>query len=376
MKSIHTHFRFLACIAISLAISTSAIAVGLNDKLGGYSLDDLAKAFATHGDIRANYGEGNEDGPFNEFLQKEFGSDVYGYHTAYQLWHEEWEKDESGQLEARFSTLMSKYHIALQMDDTKDMSQEQREGVTLETYAKAAVAMTQQPNADIDAILKEHGISDQAKWQKASEAWVQAMSQDGIIATQYGLLYQKYAGAGFAAEQEQRLANQLGGRRNEEIEDVEDDDTQESGVAFYAQELSSTVKKDRWYAANRMLFHCSRFRDWGDDDGEGLAVHCSDDAIDSNIVPVVKELLTTFDNDNVEAAATILDSVVEMKLQQAVGKESVITALKRAQLQHSEIKAKYEPVQFKNVPEKAKLRFRMDATASSIEDFGDQLSDW
>jgi len=125
-----------------------------------------------------------------------------------------------------------------------------------------------------------------------------------------------------------------------------------------------------------MLFHCSRFRDWGDDDGEGLAEHCSDDAIDSNIVPVVKELLTTFDNDNVEAAATILDSVVEMKLQRAVGKESVITALKRAQLQHSEIKAKYEPVQFKNVPEKAKLRFRMDATASSIEDFGDQLSDW
>jgi len=376
MKSILTHLRFLTIIVISLTISASAVAVGLNDKLGGYSLDDLAKAFATRGDIKADYGEGNEDGPFNEFLQKEFGSDVYGYHNAYQLWHAEWEKDKSGQLEARFSTLMSKYHVALQMGDTKDMSQEQREGVTLETYAKAAVAMTQQPNADIDAILKEHGISDQAKWQKVNEAWVHAMSQDGIVATQYGLLYQKYAGAGFAAEQEQRLANQLGGRQNEEVEDDEDDDTQESGVAFYAKELVSTVKKDRWYAANRMLFHCSRFRDWGDDEGEGLAAHCSDGAIDSNIVPVIKELLTTFDNDNVEAASTILDSVVEMELRQAVGKESVVTALKRAQQQHKEIKAKYEPIQFKNVPEKGELRFRMDITASSIEDFEDQLSDW
>ena len=376
MTFIPKYFRPLAYIVISLAISTSAVAVGLNDKIGGYSLDDLAKAFATQGDIKANYGEGNEDGPFNEFLQKEFGSDIYGYHNAYQLWQEQWEKDETGQLEARFFTLMSKYNIELQIGDTKDRSQDQREGVTLETYTKAAVAMTQQPNADINAILKEHGIGDQTKWQKVNEAWVQAMSQDGIIATQYGLLYQKYAGAGFAAEQEQRLANQLSEARNEEIEDEEDDDVQESGVAFYAQELSSTVKEDRWYAANRMLFHCSRFRDWGDDEGEGLAEHCNDETIDSNIVPVIKELLTSFDNDNVEAAATILDSVVEMKLQQAVGKESVITALKRAQQQHGEIKAKYEPIQFKNVPEKAKLRFRMDITASSIEDFEDQLSDW
>ncbi len=366
----------ISLLIAPLFFAVNAFAVGLDDKVGGYSLDDLAKAFAKQGDIRANYGEANQDGPFDDYLRKEFGSGIGSYDQAYQLWHDEWEKDESGKLEARFSTLMSSYTVKFQMADTKDMSQEVKGGVTLETYAKVAVALSQQANPDVNAILKQNGIASEADWQKASQSWVQAMTQDRTIATQYGLLYQKLAGPSFAAEQEQRLADQLGGRFDDEAEDSEEDEQGEAGVAFYAKELSSPVNEDRWYAADRMLYHCSRFRDWGDDDGEGLEAHCNDKAINNNIVPVLKQLLGNFENGFVEQASGVLNSVKEMKLENEVGKQTVVAALNRAQQQHAEIKAKYDPVQFKNVPEKALLRSRMDATAYSIEEFQDHLSDW
>ena len=362
--------------AMTLFLTSTAFSIDLDDELGGYNLDDLGKATAMQGNFRDTYGEAGQDEPFDQYLRQEFNSSLSSYYNAYQLWHDEWEKDETGTLEARFFTLMNQHILQLRVADTEDMSQVVREGVTLETYAKVAVAMSQQPDPDVNAILAEHGISDVANWQKASQSWAQAMTEDVNVMTQYGLLYQQFAGAGFAAEQEQRLADDLGGRFDDEADDAEEDEQSEAGVDFYANELSSPVNEDRWYAADRMLYHCSRFRDWGDDEGEGLEKHCNDKAINANIVPVLKEMLTNFENENVEQASGVLDGVKEIQLENEVGKDTVSLALKRAQQQYAEIKAKFDPIQFENVPEKSQLRSRMDATAYSIEEFEDHLSDW
>jgi len=363
--------------SLSLMLSASnASAVGVDDEVGGYSLDNLAKAFASAGNIRGNYGEANEDAPFEQWLNDELGSTTYEYDSAYSKWKSEFENDESGELEARFFVLIQKHTIEFQFGDTSDKAQEVREGVTLENYAKIAVALTQQPNVELPSLLSEFGINSESQWEKVSAAWVKAMTEDSSIMTQYGLLYQKHAGPQFAAAQEAQLADQLSGHYDDEAEDAEDDDSSETGAKFYSQELTSPVSKDRWYAANRMLHECSRFRDFGDDEGIGLAEMCSDSALSTDVVPVIKELLTSYENDSIEEASGILYSVEEMGLEKEVTKQALLTAIERAKQQYNVIEAEYKPLQFKNLPGKEVLRSRLDSTSNSIEEFEESLSEW
>ena len=88
-------------------------------------------------------------------------------------------------------------------------------GVTLDTYAKIAVALTRLPGASLPRVLNENGVKDEAHWQRINKAWGQAMKEDTTFALvqQYGALYQKYAGPQFAAEQDAALANEMAKNR-------------------------------------------------------------------------------------------------------------------------------------------------------------------
>jgi len=156
----------------------------------------------------------------------------------------------------------------------------------------------------------------------------------------------------------------------------EDNENYETGVEFFAKEMNSVVEEDRWNAMGRMFYYCERFRDWGDDEGEGLTKHCTDKAIDEKLVPVLKELLTSFDNSLIEQAADTLDGIRTMKLENAVGEETLQAAIQRAQKQHRQIKAKYDQIQFKSNSNRGVLKVRMENTAEAIQEFENHLSAW
>ena len=68
------------------------------------------------------------------------------------------------------------------------------EGISVETWATAAVAMTKLPAgataADVNKMLATHGM-DRAKWDKINDGWMAKMQRDvtGAIATKYGAAF-------------------------------------------------------------------------------------------------------------------------------------------------------------------------------------------
>lgn len=74
------------------------------------------------------------------------------------------------------------------------------EGISVEVWAQAAVAMTKLPAgataADVNKMLATHGM-DRAKWDKINDGWMAKMQGDvtGAIATKYGAAFSGAQGA-------------------------------------------------------------------------------------------------------------------------------------------------------------------------------------
>ncbi|HEV7669240.1 MAG TPA: hypothetical protein VGS22_11985 [Thermoanaerobaculia bacterium] len=160
----------------------------------GFDLDRLAKALARLTTLRTQYGEKEGNAAFQRWLAEQ-GSSRKEYERAYSSWFERFRADSSGQLEARFQMLNSRYVTEENFADTPDRSQEVRGGMTLDRYAQIAVALSRPPGADVTKVLAKFGIKSQAEWKKATDAWVAAMREDTSfgVSQQYGALYQKYA---------------------------------------------------------------------------------------------------------------------------------------------------------------------------------------
>lgn len=68
------------------------------------------------------------------------------------------------------------------------------EGISVDTWAKAAVAMTKLPTcataADVNKLLAAHGM-DRAKWDRINDGWMAKMQGDvtGAISTKYGAAF-------------------------------------------------------------------------------------------------------------------------------------------------------------------------------------------
>jgi hypothetical protein len=127
------------------------------ERYQGFDVARLAEATARLGAFRTQHGEAKGNEAFAAWLKSE-GLSRAGYDSAYASWWERFRADPTGQLEARFHRINSEWVQKLNFGDAKDRRLDTREGVTLETYAKIAVALTRLPGADLKKVLNENGV--------------------------------------------------------------------------------------------------------------------------------------------------------------------------------------------------------------------------
>ncbi len=343
----------------------------------GFDLDRLAKALARLTTLRTQHGEEEGDEAFERWLGDQ-GSSRGEYEAAYAAWYERFRADSSGKLEARFSTLNSRYVNEENFADTPDMSQEVRGGMTLDRYAKIAVALTRPPGADMTKVLAKFGIKSEAEWTKATEAWVAAMREDTTFAVvqQYGALYQKYAGPEFEQEMEAKVADSLSGRFEKEQPRPLDTPAPPS-IDDYLADLRDDLPSTRWEAARGYAHLCDL---WAGPAGKPAkdprAAHCSAAVLKRDLLPIFLDAIDHFDDKTISHATGLLDFFDELGLETAEGKLAVLRAKNRSQARLATLEAAFAPIRDKAVPERVTLRTRIDEYAGAIRDFDRALERW
>src|SRR5450432_2512366 len=225
---------------------------GIMDEIYGVSLDQLAEFGVKYSEFSAKFGEQQARAAFDAWLAAQ-GASSHNYWQAYNSWQERFRADPTGQLYARFTMKTAELSQKAHFGDVRDMSQDTQEGVTLDRYAALAVAMGK-PGIDAEAVARQHGLTDAAHWMRVNAAWSQLMSQDveHKLTTQFGQLYQKYAGPAFAEQQMLATAAILA-ESNQPRDQVSEPDVPDTPDTLLLK-LSSASRAERWRAA-RMLAH-------------------------------------------------------------------------------------------------------------------------
>jgi hypothetical protein len=162
----------------AMILGPAFAATGEKDVLFGFDLDMLSKAFNQFTNLRTQYGEKDGNVHFDAWLKSQ-GRTHQQYDSAYAAWWQRFKADPTGQLEARFGQLNSKYSQENNFGDVPSKKQEAREGVTLDQYAKIVAALSR-PGVKIDVgkVLRQNGIENQARWKRVNDAWTKAMHDD------------------------------------------------------------------------------------------------------------------------------------------------------------------------------------------------------
>jgi hypothetical protein len=127
--------------AMIAGVSSGATVPGEKDVLFGFDLDKLSQAFNQFTNLRTQYGEKEGNVHFDAWLKAQ-GRTQQQYDSAWNAWWQRFKADPTGQLEARFGQLNSKYSQENNFGDVPSKKQEVREGVTLDQYAKISVALS------------------------------------------------------------------------------------------------------------------------------------------------------------------------------------------------------------------------------------------
>lgn len=333
----------------------------MDEEIGGFTMQALAESMSKHNELRAQFGEAEGRRAFAGWLG-ERGHDEDGWARAWNAWLERFRADPTGMLEARFHQIESQLSTKAHFGDVRDMTQDAIEGVTLDQYAQLCVEMGK-PGIDADAVAQKFGLPGAAKWQEVNTAWAAKMSQDTTFAltTQYGALYQKYAGPAFAQQQlEQTAAILADANQPKEIAPSKPKDL--SQPTLLAQ-LRSDNQKERWEAA-RWLAH-----QWKKDDPSTQ--------VNLECIPVLIEILERHDEhtvSNAEDAVRKLTSDLEQHTDDAQG--AMRRCLNRAHEKLASLKAAFAPIQNKAVPERVTLQSRIQDYTSLIDTLESTLADW
>ena len=331
------------------------------DEIYGVSLDRLAELGAKYSEFSAKFAEKEARAAFEQWLVAE-GTDSHTYWLAYNGWHERFTADPTGLLYARFTTKAGELSQKVHFGDVRDMSQDTQEGVTLDRYAELTVAMGK-PGIDAEAVARQHGLTDAAHWLRVNAAWSQAMSQDlqHKLTTQFGQLYQKYAGPAFAEQTLQATAALLA-ESNQPRDKVSEPEVSETPDTLL-QKLSSASRAERWRAA-RMLAHLI---DIGAAKGTAYRAAC---------VPVLIELLEQHDEHTSSDAEDAARRLMDLGERTSDVKGSMQRCLARAQDKLVALKAAFAPIADQSVPERIPLQTRIQSYTSLVLALKGYLADF
>lgn len=331
------------------------------DAYFGFTLDQLAESFARLTTFRSEVGQANADAKFEEWLKTRKQTRAT-YEKAYAAWWERFGADRSGQLEARFHRIHSEYAQRLNFADAPDQRQQAKEGITLDRYAQAIVAMTRR-NWPVDKVVKEFGFKDEAHFDRVNEAWIAAMRDDQTftVTQQYAALYQKYAGQDFAREQEAAMAKSLAEHRSAAASEVPQERAAPPTIEDHARDLESKVPRERWSAAhgyaNQCVIWSGPVRRSAKDP---RAPYCSNAALKSKVLPVLLDAIDHFDDDTVTAVSGAAGDISDLKLVDSSVRIAVQRALNRIAARLEVLNSAWAPIQHKAVPERATLRIKID----------------
>jgi hypothetical protein len=346
-------------VLLSLVFFVSIATAEEPDSYFGFTLDALAESFARLTTFRSEVGQANADAKFEEWLRGRKQTRKT-YEAAYAAWWERFGADKSGQLEARFHRIHSEYAQRLNFGDAPDQRQQAKEGITLDRYAQAIVAMTRR-NWPVDKVVKEFGFKNEAHFDRVNEAWIAAMRDDKTftVTQQYAALYQKYAGQDFAREQEATMAKALADARSQAVSETAQERTAPPTIEDYAKELESKVPRERWSAAHMYANQCAIWlprRNAKDP----RAQYCSSAALKSKVLPVLLDAIDHFDDETVGSASGAADDIADLKLVNGEVKLAVQRALNRITARLDVLSSAWTPIQHKAVPERATLRIKID----------------
>lgn len=358
-----------AALALLLTLPTGVAAQPPGtETYHGFDVALLAEALANLTTFRTRDGESGGDASFAGWLAQR-GHNRSDYEHAYAAWWERFRADPSGQLEARFLRINAEFVQQLNFGDAADRRQETREGVSLETYAKIAVALTRLPGADLGKVVREHGLRNEDHWQKVNEAWAAAMKEDTTYALvqQYAALYQKFAGPQFAAEQDAVVANSLANRPTvESPRETPAPPTIDDALA----RLDDNDQRERWSAAREVMRLCDLWRGPARRPAaDPRARHCTDAALRASVHPLLVEAIDRFDDKTVNYATGMLDMAKDVGLFDAEVEMAVRRALARSTEQLATLEAAFAPIRDKAVPERLTLRAKIDEYTAAVRDF-------
>jgi len=364
-----------ALFLVSLAALAASPPPG-QEAYHGFDLDRLAEANAVLVTLRTQHGEAQGKVAFDAWLAERHLTRA-AYDASWAAWWERFRADATGQLEARFTRINAEYSQRLNFAEAKDRRQETREGVTLDTYARIAVALTRLPGSDTEKVLHQYGVRDRAHWQKVNEAWGQAMKEDTSFALvqQYGALYQKYAGPQFTAEQDAVTANALA--RHQAAPSAAPAATPHAGSQDLVARLAAADPRTRWEAARALARDCSLWIGPGRRaPGDPRAARCARETLEGKLLPAILDAIDHFDDDTIAYGTNMLDFLPELGLESDSAKLAVGRALNRAAARLTVLEDAFAPIRDKAVPERIVLRAKIDGYSAAVRDLRRALDGW
>ncbi len=369
---------FFVLWAVVQGPSLAATVPGEKDVLFGFDLDMLSKAFNQFTNLRTQYGEKDGNVHFDAWLKSQ-GRTHQQYNSAWNAWWQRFKADPTGQLEARFGQLNSKYSQENNFGDVPSKKQEAREGVTLDQYAKIAAALSRPGvKVDVDKVLRQNGIDSQARWKRVNEAWTKAMHDDTSYALvqQYGALYQQYAGPAFEEAQQKQVAASLAAH-NREPAPPPSRPARPPSVADLLPKLGAAAPAERWSTARQIALQCSL---WAGparkDPADPRAKVCSPQALHDKLLPVILDAIDHHGDDTIEYGTNMLDFLGELGLKDATAKAAVERAARRDQERLTALEATFAPIQNKAVPERIFLRTKIDGYQVAVKELKGALASW
>lgn len=375
-------FRTSIRLALVLALTLSAARAVAAEPPGtesydGFDVAKMAEATARLTTLRTQHGEAKGNEEFAAWLRGQSLTRA-SYDTAWNKWWERFRADPSGQLEARFHRINSEWVQQLNYGDAKDRRQETREGVSLDTYARVAVALTRLPGAKLEDVVKKNGLKSTAQWQKANEAWGKAMKEDGsgTLVQQYAALYQKYAGPQFAAERDAALARTLaeGSKRPDPPPATR---PAPETLDQVSARMAAARGRERMEAAREYAHACDL---WSGparrDPKDARAARCADDVLRRDLKPVILESLERADDRTIGYAVRLLDYLGDLKIKESGDKLTVQRVLRRAEDHLATLEASFEPIKDKAVPERIPMRQKIDEYTAAVRDLRAALASW
>ena len=339
------------------------------DAYVGFDLDLLAECSARRGDFKTRFGEKRGEIEFEKFLE---GRDLSRgrYDRAYAAWWERFQADPTKKLFASYHTKDAAWTNKLMFGDVPDMSQTQKEGVTLDQYVRVNVGLTK-PGAKLADVLRAAGIRDANQWNRASKAWGLAMSQDTSfrLTSQYGELWKKHSGAGYESEQEQKLAGLLAeGSKRPPSGDVQETKPDLSPEALAAR-LESKSREERWSAARWLGLKCDEHMVNKKD--KAMLARCA------AAIPVLEDILDHHDDDTVSRAEDAARQLADMIGGRTFETEITMQrCLNRARSRLETLNLTFAPLRDKAVPERLVLRTKIEGYGSLVKSLDRELKAW